>query len=197
MNQENGTMSRDDRIAETLVGLITPDGDRNRALVGVEIGVWRGCLSRRLLTLFPNLTLLMVDAYQPYGDEKLGGKSREEMDAAMLEALSSTQFAHDRRMQMVGDSVKASRFLPDRKDDYDGLDFVYVDGDHSYDGVIRDLDTWFTKIKVGGLFAGHDYDGAGDRQGRFGVKRAVDDWGTVNGWTVFVDPQHIWHMRLD
>ena len=37
------------------------------------------------------------------------------------------------------------------------LDFVYVDGDHSYDSCKRDIQTWLPKIKKGGIIAGHDY----------------------------------------
>lgn len=37
------------------------------------------------------------------------------------------------------------------------LDFVFIDGDHSYEGVTRDLAAWYPKIKQGGVLAGHDY----------------------------------------
>jgi predicted O-methyltransferase YrrM len=36
------------------------------------------------------------------------------------------------------------------------LDFVYVDGDHTYDGVVRDIKLYLPKIKSGGFIAGHD-----------------------------------------
>jgi len=37
------------------------------------------------------------------------------------------------------------------------VDFVFVDGDHRYSGVKKDLDAWLPKIKMGGVLAGHDY----------------------------------------
>lgn len=37
------------------------------------------------------------------------------------------------------------------------LDFVYVDGDHSYDSCKEDIELWLPKIKKGGIIAGHDY----------------------------------------
>jgi hypothetical protein len=37
------------------------------------------------------------------------------------------------------------------------LDFVFIDGDHSYDGVFNDITNWFPKIKIGGIISGHDY----------------------------------------
>jgi hypothetical protein len=37
------------------------------------------------------------------------------------------------------------------------VDFVWVDADHSYDGVTKDLQAWWPKVKPGGLIGGHDY----------------------------------------
>jgi hypothetical protein len=36
------------------------------------------------------------------------------------------------------------------------VDLVFVDADHSYEGVKRDYQAWFDKIKIGGHFAFHD-----------------------------------------
>jgi hypothetical protein len=36
------------------------------------------------------------------------------------------------------------------------LDFVYIDGDHSYQMVVYDVWNWWVKVKPGGIFAGHD-----------------------------------------
>jgi predicted O-methyltransferase YrrM len=37
------------------------------------------------------------------------------------------------------------------------LDFVYIDGDHSYESCKKDIETWLPKVKKGGVIAGHDY----------------------------------------
>ena len=37
------------------------------------------------------------------------------------------------------------------------LDFVFLDADHVYESIIRDLKAWVPKIKPGGIIAGHDY----------------------------------------
>lgn len=37
------------------------------------------------------------------------------------------------------------------------LDFVYIDGDHTYEGVKRDILLWLPKIKTDGIIGGHDY----------------------------------------
>lgn len=38
------------------------------------------------------------------------------------------------------------------------LDFVFIDADHTKEGINSDLGCWFPKIKVGGIIAGHDWD---------------------------------------
>jgi hypothetical protein len=37
------------------------------------------------------------------------------------------------------------------------IDFVYIDGDHNYEAVKRDIQLYLPKIKDGGIIAGHDY----------------------------------------
>jgi len=68
------------------------------------------------------------------------------------------------------------------------LDFVYIDADHSYDGVKRDLGAWFGMVREGGLFSGHDYE-----HPQFpGVQKAVDEFFGRLGWQVTHAGDHVW-----
>jgi predicted O-methyltransferase YrrM len=49
-------------------------------------------------------------------------------------------------------SVTASKDFQDLS-----LDLVFVDGDHTFEGVLSDLNSWYPKLKPGGVFLGHDY----------------------------------------
>ncbi|HXU05426.1 MAG TPA: class I SAM-dependent methyltransferase [Polyangia bacterium] len=40
----------------------------------------------------------------------------------------------------------------------DTVDFLYIDGDHSYDGVLLDLQSWWPRLTSGALLCGDDYD---------------------------------------
>lgn len=51
------------------------------------------------------------------------------------------------------------------------LDYVYIDADHHYDAVCRDIDAWLPKIKPGGLISGHDF----CEYPEFGVIQAVTE----------------------
>jgi len=55
------------------------------------------------------------------------------------------------------------------------LDLVYIDANHSYDGVISDIITWWEKIKIGGIISGHDYNQTPGSSFTNTVKRAVDE----------------------
>lgn len=58
-------------------------------------------------------------------------------------------------------------------------DIIYIDGDHSYEGVKNDLVNSFNKIKNGGYIMGHDYEMNMDKAKNsynFGVKQAVDEF---------------------
>lgn len=51
------------------------------------------------------------------------------------------------------------------------LDMVFIDACHYYEEVRKDLENWYPKVKLGGIFAGHDY----WPPHWPGVKQAVDD----------------------
>jgi hypothetical protein len=67
---------------------------------------------------------------------------------------------------------------------------VFLDADHSYEGVKEDWFEWRPKVKPGGWLAGHDY---GDK--RFGVKQAVDE--SLAFWhKLELDVDLTWFVRL-
>jgi hypothetical protein len=39
----------------------------------------------------------------------------------------------------------------------ESLDFVYIDGNHSFDYVMQDLIEWSKRVRRGGIVSGHDY----------------------------------------
>ena len=48
-------------------------------------------------------------------------------------------------------STEASKLYKDNS-----LDFVFIDGDHSYEAVTKDINHWLPKLKKTGLIAGQD-----------------------------------------
>jgi predicted O-methyltransferase YrrM len=37
------------------------------------------------------------------------------------------------------------------------IDIIFIDANHSYEGVKKDLQSWFSKVKIKGIIAGHDF----------------------------------------
>jgi len=68
-------------------------------------------------------------------------------------------------------SNEAAPLFPDNH-----FDFLYVDGDHSYEGVKSDLVNYYPKVKLGGIIMGDDYHSSWG-----GVVRAFDEFATANG----------------
>lgn len=54
--------------------------------------------------------------------------------------------------------------------DYHEVDFVFIDGDHRYEGCFEDINLWLPRVKQNGLVAFHDYNSSW-----IGVRKAVDE----------------------
>ncbi len=70
------------------------------------------------------------------------------------------------------------------------IDFIYIDGDHSYAGVKRDVELFIPKVKNGGFIGGHDY----DHQEWMGVCDGVDDALHVKPTKTYLDM--IWIKKI-
>jgi hypothetical protein len=141
--------------------------------IGAEVGVWRGDLSIRLLDNIPGLTLFMIDLWSPraYKNKEYESASPEMMDEYENNCYNNlkhveeiTEKYYERAIILKQDSVKAAETFEDRY-----FDFVFLDADHSYKGVKRDILAWFQKVKIGGWLCGHDYNNFE------GVNKAVDE----------------------
>lgn len=144
----------------------------NDPIVGVEIGVLRGLTSGNLLEARPLLTLFMVD---PWAEAFPGSTYYDSGD----KNARKTQAEHNRDMRKALDIVRPygfrARIIRARSKNavYIGsepVDFVFIDGDHSREGVAEDIELWRPLIKKGGWIGGHDY----DHPDFPGVKEAVD-----------------------
>lgn len=144
------------------------------SVTGVEVGVFRGGMSRRLLR-HPGLFLYMVDSWEEWGEGRYkesgdyhAALPQAEQDAYCADAAANTAYAADRRAIIRKRSVEAAAAFDDAS-----LDFVFIDADHSYEGCSEDISAWLPKVKPGGWLCGHDYDHQVYTD--FGVTRAVKE----------------------
>lgn len=158
-----------------------------KTIRGAEVGVYRGVLSANLLGFFPSLHLWMIDPWETIDEHPT--MERRNFQGVMKEAIARTDFASKRRHVIVECSPSAARHFSGME-----LDFVFIDAAHLYEFVKNDLKAFGPLVCEDGLMSGHDYNGRGDRNRAWGVKRAVDEWAAehgleiqtrgINWWTV-------------
>jgi len=73
----------------------------------------------------------------------------------------------------------------------DKVDFVFIDADHSFSSVTKDINSWLPMINNGGIIAGHDYR---TPETKFnGVKSAVDN---IFGDRVNLFESSVWYVNV-
>lgn len=70
------------------------------------------------------------------------------------------------------DSIAASVYFPDNS-----IDMVFIDGDHAYESIKKDIETYWQKLKIGGILSGHDFQNKD-------VKRAIEEFTDSKGLTI-------------
>jgi len=131
-----------------------------------EIGVFMGSMSSQIIIQSNPKMLHLIDPWiwRP-GWIKHGLKNQEAVD----------KLYENIRAKFSKKKVKVHRGLSEHvvsefSNEY--FDWVYIDGRHSYDGVLQDLTLYYPKVKPGGLIVGDDYNiKMTDR-----VKRAVKEF---------------------
>jgi len=159
-----------------LYGAITYLAKLNHAKTVVEVGVAYGYHAEFILENLPQIEYFGVDPYKANYDplDPFSG------DVKKLFQDLSDQKSFDRLFDAINfklnklsetsklirkSSVEASREFADGS-----IDLIYIDGDHTYDSVINDLNAWWDKVnQEHGIISGDDLNWKG-------VKEACDDF---------------------
>jgi len=136
-------------------------------LVGVEIGVLKGVNAKIMLQNLPMKMLYLVDPYCTYVDHD--EIIQNFADCLPLAKRNLSKF-EDKTTFIIKKSDEAVDLIPDN------LDFVYIDGNHAYDFVKRDIELYWPKIRRGGVLGGHDF-----HIGWKGVAKAVVEFALKDG----------------
>lgn len=139
--------------------------------VAIEVGTDLGVFAKQFMERFSGEQLLCVDPYQAY-DELPGLRTPD-----MLTATHALMPWHGRVRIVQATSSEAAKGFPEWL--RDRIDFVYIDGCHTYEAASEDIATWWPLVSAQGMLAGHDYDPSHP-----GVVRAVDEFAEREGVTV-------------
>jgi hypothetical protein len=139
----------------------------------VEIGVWKGksvCFAAvEILNSGKNIKIDAVDNFEGSPGESLIITKDDDLLAGKLYDvfLKNIEPVKDIIRPVRMNSVDAAKLHADKS-----LDFVFIDGLHSYEACISDIRSWLPKVKIGGYIGGHDFDGPEPFNG---VKKAVTE----------------------
>jgi hypothetical protein len=137
--------------------------------VCVEVGVWKGDLSRQIAQL-PISKLYLVDPWKTINDVEGRLHNREQKELDDIYNIVRRRFFFNKKIQILRKfSTEAMLDIQDNS-----VDWIYVDGNHSYEYVKEDLAGWWPKLKSGGFLCGDDYVKQDDLQ--FGIIQAVDEF---------------------
>jgi hypothetical protein len=132
-----------------------------RNSVGAEIGVFKGDFSAQIIRRVAPKRLYLIDPWRSvttsshrkalYG---MDNRSQDDMDD--LASQVAERFAAEIRSRRVkilrAPSSEALAAIPD-----ESLDWIYIDGDHTFEGVLEDLRLSYQKVRKGGFICGDDY----------------------------------------
>ena len=128
----------------------------------VEIGVWHGVTTKVLLGAMAADGILY--AVDPYPKGRFGFSAQRAIARRELARLANGRVQWQR---LTG--VAAARAYPASSGA--PVDFIFIDGDHSYEGLRGDWETWNPLVGPGSIIALHD--------SRSSAERQIDDAGSV------------------
>lgn len=110
----------------------------------VELGTYLGCSAAYLVSkMAPGTRLYSVDTFETYGN------SQKFFASAVLNLKACG--VRDAVHLLSCRSWEAAQFFDEKE-----VDMVWIDAGHDFISVKGDLDAWHSRVKPGGILAGHD-----------------------------------------
>jgi hypothetical protein len=153
----------------------------------VEVGVWKGTSSAfmgvEIVNSGKNIRFDCIDPFIPVGDEIPEYKiTHEDLKNEFINNMKPLEGRYT--LYPLGSPEVTKKYKEK------SLDFVFIDGSHKYEDVVKDIKAWMPKLKKGGILSGHDYSSAWPE-----VVKAVND---VLGEGEWKDPwgNSCWMIQL-
>ena len=147
--------------------------------VGAELGVLAGDFSNEILRIVQPKTLYLIDTFASEDWAWIEDKRfTPERHYHFVEERFKREIGEERVVLKRGNSWEVLAGFPDAF-----FDFVYIDADHSYQAVKKDLETAGLKVKEAGLIALNDYISFDHQnQRKYGVVEAVNEFCNVHDY---------------
>lgn len=120
----------------------------------VEVGVYKGDFAATILKECDSVEkYYMIDPWRHLDNwNKPANRSNDLFEQFLSETESKTEFAAKKRVILRGKTTEVIEKIPDG-----GIDFAYIDGDHTLRGITIDLINVFPKVRAGGWIGGDDF----------------------------------------
>ena len=124
-----------------------------------EVGVWKGDFSKQIWNISSPSLLVLVDSWT--FDEKVRGcapqvNGEEPLNQNFFDQAKKDTYDKFENIQNVHildfNSLEASSKYEDNF-----FDYIYIDAEHTYQAVTKDLEVWYPKLKKNGTLFGDDY----------------------------------------
>jgi len=94
--------------------------------------------------------LYLIDPWESYNEYNEKKNNDLILNAAYKKTMSRLK-RYVKKIKVIRKySSKAINDIPDN------LDYIYIDGNHDYEFVIKDMEFYYNKLKKGGILSGHD-----------------------------------------
>jgi len=122
---------------------------KDKKIEAIEIGVLKGESSLAMIKNLNLIKLNLIDPYTRYSDYKKDGNYKNIKLAKKLAKKRLAPCAN--KINWIFDySENAYKKIDEQ------VDFIYIDGNHEYEYVKKDLELYWPKLKNNGIFSGHD-----------------------------------------
>jgi predicted O-methyltransferase YrrM len=120
----------------------------------VEVGVWKGTsacfMAVEIINSNKNIKFDCVDTWEYV-------ETSNEIEKDMFDNLFNI---FKKNIEPVKNNINIVKSISwEASINYidNSLDFVFIDAGHDHESVTKDINSWYPKVKEGGIIAGHDY----------------------------------------
>lgn len=151
-----------------------------RKMISTEIGVLRGKNAKSMLDILDISKIYLIDPYL-----------RHYEGYTFSEDLKEAEKTAHKRLSKYKDKTVWLKMLSDEAWEHikEKMDFVYIDANHTYEYVKRDIEHHYPLLKEGGMLAGHDFSNFN------GVRKAVNEFSKNTGLRVFTEEEDWWMYK--
>jgi len=134
---------------------------KGKKITCAEIGVSYGDNALNILSILNIKKIFLIDPYEITKDFPQG----QQIDWAQNKKPEEVYKACQRKLNRFNDKIKflmmpSSQAIDSVRSYVKKLDFIYIDGNHQYKYVKKDLELYFPLLKKKGIIAGDDFSGS-------------------------------------